>query len=159
MSSERDKERERARYAALTPEQKREKGRLANQRKQARLESVRKLERQNYMLRRAARDRHRKRYGNEPLVDLTPFRMWLLGKQRQHGGTSSLARVLGMDESRLRAFLRGYSFEDPGLGAPDWCGPVPIISVSIEVVDRCLTNEGSIRLDDLYPHVEGWDET
>lgn len=151
---ERARARERERYASLTPEQKKAKGDAANARVRAKLQKVRKLEANVLILRRAAQERYRATYGGEPLLDFVPFRMWLILKHREYG-TTRLAEVTGLNERQIRRYLDGFSWEGTG---PEWCGPTPITSISIDLVDKCLQREGSVRLEDLYPHVPLWDE-
>jgi hypothetical protein len=152
MQDPEDKRRkERARYAALTPDQKRDKGREANQRTKAKLERLKKLEEENKHLRLEVEYRRRSQYGGVPLVDFAPFRMWLITKQSEYGTVKSMARIMEVDEGQMRRWLQGYVWERPRVEGPDWCGPAPIRSISLDVVDRVLTAEGSIRLDDLYP--------
>lgn len=156
-SSERDKERERARYAALSPEEKKAYGKRANGRTKAKLERLKTLEIEYRRLYREHNNLRRDIYSGQPLLDVTPFRMWLIGKQREYGDTYALAKIIGQDESRVRMWLQGYVWERPRVEGADYCGPTPVRGVTIDVVDRALQAEGSTTLDQLYPKIHLWD--
>jgi hypothetical protein len=79
--------------------------------------------------------------------------MWLIVKQREYGTVRSMARIMEVDEGQVRRWLQGYVWERPRSEGADWCGPQPIRSISADTVDKILTSEGSIRLDDLYPNI------
>ena len=153
---ERKRQRERERYASLTTEERRAKGAASNARVKAKLARVKKLEAENFVLKQAARERYHDKYGGQPLLDFVPFRMWLIQKQREHG-TTALASMFGWDDARIRRYLRGYDWEQK-TNRPSLCGPSPIVSVTIDIVDHCLTCEGSTTLGDLYPHIPEWDD-
>ena len=69
------------------------------------------------------------RLPSQPIID------WLRARQAQLGvGTGELAARCGMDERRVRFLLEGERQ-----------------TITLGDADRLLTNEGSARLDDLYP--------
>lgn len=156
-SSEKDKERERARYAALSPDEKKAKGREANERKQAKLDRLKTLEQEYRRLYREQNNIRQDIYRGQPLLDFTPFRMWLIGKHREYGQVTALAKIIGQDEARVRMWLRGFVWERARVDGADYCGPTPVRTITIDVVDRALQAEGSTTLDQLYPKIHLWD--
>jgi len=146
MSSEKDKARERARYASLSLDEKHAKGLAANERAKARRDA---LKAENEALRSASVGlERRKTYGGDELLSFVPFRMWLLQKQKDYGGSSALAKAIGYDEAIVRRWLQGYVWESR---STRWCGPTPILSITFRVVDEVLTREGTTSMGALYP--------
>jgi hypothetical protein len=71
-------------------------------------------------------------------VPVGPLAEWLTERAEAYGGYIRLARLVGMDESRLRRLAQGN---------PDTVDS----KVSIWTVDRILVAEGSASLEELYP--------
>jgi hypothetical protein len=138
---------ERARYWALSEEERRAKGVQANR------QAVRRQAKQHEVIKRAQRAARTPR-GHLPLV---PFRMWLLGKARLEGGTSALARQLDMDEKNVRRWLHGYDWDnDEGWGGWAKCEPRPVYSVDVGTVDAAGVALGEPDLlERLYPYADG----
>lgn len=137
---------ERARYAALAPAARQAVGVRANDNARKRKEKMEET------AKRAARVL---RHGNGQL-DLTPFRMWLLGKARQEGGAVALGSQMGMDEKNVRRWLHGYDWDnDEGWGGWAKCEPRPVYTVDVATVDRVGVALGEPDLlDRLYPYAE-----
>ena len=133
----------------MTDEEKRAKGIRANEQAAKRRA---KLEEQVRRARRAYQ-----KHGNEAELDLTPFRMWILGKSRQEGGAVALATQLGIDEKNVRRWLHGYDWDnDDGWGSWARCEPRPIRTVSVRTVDEVGIGLGEPDLlERLYPFLEG----
>ena len=140
---------ERDRYARLSDEAKRAKGIRANE--QA-LKRRARLEEQVQRARQAAQS-----YARGAELDLTPFRMWLLGKARQEGGAVALASQIGTDEKNVRRWLHGYDWDnDDGWGGWAKCEPRAIRTVTIRIVDEVGIALGEPDLlERLYPFLEG----
>lgn len=138
-------EREKARYQALTPTQKRERGRRANE---AAMKRRHKLEQrlQRYRQRVGAPKRH---INDDILIDLLPLRMFLLRQARiRKRGISGIAETVGIDEALVRMHVNGFYWESD-------CRPRPVRSVTLGTVDRYLSMLDVIeRLEDLYPEID-----
>lgn len=144
-------------YAALSPEAKKAYGREVNARKKAKLERLKELEVEYRRLYREHNNLKRDTYNGQPLLDLTPFRMWLIIKHREYGQIKVLARMLDLHEDQVRRYLDGFVWERPRSEGADYCGPTPVRCVTVDVVDRALQAEGSTNLKDLYPKIHLWD--
>jgi hypothetical protein len=136
----------RARYAGLPPAARHAVGVRANGNARKRKDKLEET------AKRAARAL---RQGNGEL-NLVPFRMWMLGKARQEGGASALARQLGMDEHNVRRWLHGYDWDnDDGWGGWAKCEPRPVYTVDVATVDRVGVALGEPDLlERLYPYAE-----
>jgi hypothetical protein len=72
------------------------------------------------------------------------FRDWLREAIDRHGGMRALVQVIGnIHEDQIRRYLRGYYWQRGK--------KYPVRGVTIAVIDRVLTAEGSTTLNDLYP--------
>lgn len=139
----RNKER-REYYASLTTEQKRAKGRRANENARKRRA---KWEIEIHYA-RMAQDRAKEHYDDEN-VDIVPFRMWLLGQLKKHN-VEELARKSGVDHVQLRRWANGYEWPNSSCDEPR-----PIRSVRLSSVDQVgvgMNDPG--LLDRLYPYIE-----
>lgn len=137
--------REKARYEALPPEVKKlsidRTNRAHKKRRERWVTEIR--------FARMAHDARRKQFEDDESVDITPFRMWLVGMIRRHGSNTRVAEIAKVDEKRIRIWADGY----------EWFAgheePTPVRSVRLSTVDQI-----SIALDDvgllnrLYPYVE-----
>lgn len=91
----------------------------------------------------------------DPLLEITPFRMWLIGRLRISGSIQKLAWELDMDPSLVTRYSNGYTWgSGAGRQRDAYYGPNPVETVSITVVDRCLTAVGVETLADLYPYLD-----
>jgi hypothetical protein len=150
-------QKERERYDALTPEEKRAKGKKAN--RQA-YERRHKLNAQVVKLKTRVEtleerlDKYRKRvgiakrtYDNEILLDIVPIRMFLI-KQARISSMKSIARQVGVDESLVRRHVQGFYWESS-------CDPRPVRTVTLSTVDKYLVRlNAEQRLDDMYPEID-----
>src|SRR4051812_19517559 len=92
-----ERELQRARYAAMSPEKKRDVGNRSNRRAvERRALLIEQIERTRMIHERTDPQWDDKR------VDLVPFRMWILGQIRLSGGMQQLARRMGMSEKNIR---------------------------------------------------------
>ena len=151
-------------YDKLSDDEKRAKGVKANQQAQKRrdrylsgieqqAEELAKLEakiekmREKMAATRAAIRTPRKSIAGQSTVDIIPFRMWLLRKNRESGyNTSELAFRMGQDEARVRRWLDGYQWNGAGRD------PSPIRVITIGVVDEiAIALDDPGLLDRLYP--------
>lgn len=84
----------------------------------------------------------------DTMVDLLPFRMFLLRQARLQDGPSSLALKVGVDESRVRRLMDGFYWEGD-------CRPRPIRQVNVALVDEFLVRltGNSVQLWELYPEL------
>jgi len=155
------REKERARYDSLTPQQKRAKGIKANKQAQARrdkqlrqIEHQRKmLDKQNVRLEKQwarlekARTRVLHWENGEAWLDIAPFRMWLLRLNRESGyNLRQLSEALGHDERQVYRWLNGFEWNGAGRD------PTPIRSVSLIIVDNISVKmEDPGLIDRLYP--------
>lgn len=157
------REREKERYAKLTPEEKRARGIKANKqalkRRQKALEEIarqarildkqnEKLEKQWEKIERAKKFTRGPRHTyNETSVDITPFRMWLLRRYREHGYVlDELAKEIGKDPSRTKRLVDGYMWNGAGLD------PDPIRFIRLSFVDEVGVAVGDPGLlERLYP--------
>lgn len=158
------RERERERYHSLTPEQKKAKGRRANRQAQKRrdkalayIERQREiLDKQNDKIERLEQKvehtsklaRKRVRYLEDgDYLDIVPFRMWLLRKNRETGyNIDELSEWIGQDPSRVQRWLNGYQWNGAGRD------PEPVLSVHITTVDAVAVKVGDTGLlERLYP--------
>jgi hypothetical protein len=91
-------------------------------------------------------------YHDDQELDVVPFRMWILGQIRAHGGVASeVAHKIGVQEARIRHLADGYYWP-----ANRMCDePVPIRTVRLSTVDEYGTRLGDPGLlDRLYPYIE-----
>lgn len=141
---------ERERYNHLSEEEKRARGRIANKQAQIRRDKLNEqIARMNQI--RAQRTPR----WDDKTVDITPFRMWLLGKSRREGGAAGLSRQIGTHERNVRRWLDGYDWDQDSGHAFAYCEPKPIYSVTVGVVDKVGVALGEPDLlNRLYPFVE-----
>lgn len=157
------RERERARYDKLTPEQKSAKGKKANKQAQKRrhdaIDEIKRLhkilDKQNEKLdkqwdkieRSQKLVRVPRGTENGRAVDITPFRMWLLRQYRQHDyNVGELAEDMGQDSSRVKRWLDGFQWNGAGRD------PTPIRAIDVSTVDTIgvAIGDGGL-LERLYP--------
>jgi hypothetical protein len=164
------RQREHERYQSLSEEEKRKKGKKANeqawQRRNHALEFIERqrkiLDEQNHQIEKLS-DRLaliKKKNASTPprtikgvpALDVVPFRMWLLHRFRERGyDLNALAKEMGQDASRVRRWLDGYMWK--GIGRD----PTPIRVIDIDTVDKIAVNLGDPGLlERLYP-LEGSD--
>ena len=157
------RQREKERYDALTPEQKRAKGKKANKQAQKRRDKAlvfierqrRILDEQNHKIEILSDKIDRARKANRPprgtvngsAVEITPFRMWLLRKHRETGyNVGELAQAVEQDPSRVKRWLDGYMWNSAGRD------PDPIRAIDVGTVDAIgvAMNDPGL-LERLYP--------
>lgn len=97
------------------------------------------------------------------MVPLGPFQDWLIQKVEEYGSQRELEDVTKMPARRLYACINGFETVQGSktkTGRPERRTK---LTVSEDVVDRVLVNEGSTFLWELYPELykwtpEEWDE-
>jgi len=139
------REQSRERYRNLTPAQKRKLVRRANAnaaKRRAKWEREIHYARMSVDNKRAAPD--------DENLDVVPFRMWLLGQIRLQGDASTVARMIGVNEGRVRHLADGYYWSPNGYTAE----PIPIRTVRVSTVDIYGLKMGDPGLlNRLYPYV------
>jgi hypothetical protein len=89
----------------------------------------------------------RQYYGEERLVPLMPFRLWLIRSIHRGGGNlKAFAEIVQRDESQIRRWAEGIYWEGE-------CNPAPIHSITLRNVDEVLTMAGESpdKINELYP--------
>lgn len=143
---------ERERYHNLTEEERLHRVHKAVQNAKAQ----RRLLKDQIHYAKLAQSRRKRRW-DENEVDLTPFRMWLLGRVRANGppGLRGLASEVGVDEKQLRRWADGYDWDYEIGQAWAGCEPRPIHSIRPSTVDRIGLGLGEPDLlNRLYPWVD-----
>lgn len=152
---------ENARYHALSPAQKQERGRQANERARQRrwglqeeVEESHKViaqfqEREEQIALYKKRVSHSRKHNDEIHLDIVPIRMLLLRQARiRDGGASEIAALIGVNEAIVRRHLNGFYWEGR-------CDPRPIRTLALSTIDRYLVIlNAEERLEELYPEVD-----
>ena len=87
----------------------------------------------------------RAKYGDNTLLPLMPFRLWLLKRLRQENSLGEFASSVGYDPSQIMRYAEGIYWESD-------CRPHPIDAITLGNVDEILTKAGSEHmLSILYP--------
>lgn len=136
-----------ASYNKLSPEEKKARGRRANEQARKRRQRLEALVQERLAAYNKRFGRPVDHRGPDLMLELLPFRMFLLRYRKKLGSTKRLAYILVMDHSRVTRLLNGYTDHDNG-------SVVPIRQVSLATVDRALVMlEAEERLEDLYPEL------
>jgi len=133
------------RYHSLTPAQKHKIIKRANA-NAAKLRA--KWEQEIHYARMSVDNNHD--IPDDENLDVVPFRMWLLGQIRIQGSASIVARMIGVQESRIRHLADGYYWP-----SDNYCDePAPIRTVRVSTVDIYGLKMGDPGLlNRLYPYV------
>lgn len=140
---------EHERYHSKSLEERQAIGRRVNQkaferkqREEAKL--AKKIQQANLVV-----NGNKTKYGDETVLPLMPFRLWLLRTLRQYPTLKAFADEIRRDEATIRRWAEGIYWAAE-------CDPRPISGIKLATVDDILTAAGAQdQLGVIYPYVEG----
>jgi predicted Fe-S protein YdhL (DUF1289 family) len=139
------REEERIRYRSKSPAEKQEMFKRINDRTRRRREREEARLQAQIANARAAAAKIRATYGDNTLLPLMPFRLWLLARLRQENSLQEFADSVGYDAAQLARYAEGIWWESD-------CRPHPVDAITLGTADEILVKAGAEHmLSILYP--------